>query len=518
MIVFWDHKVDSARIFDTTLRDGEQTPGVSFSLEDQLKIAETLDRSGIHVIEAGFPVNSKSEFEAVEEIVETCNTRVCGLARVKDKDIQAAIDSGVDLIHTFVSTSDLQIEESMQSSREEVLEQSQKAVEKIKNAGVDCMFSPMDATRTDYNYLVEVIETAKRAGADVVNIPDTVGVARPQVMYRLISALKEEINIPLDVHTHDDFGLAAANALAGIEAGAVGAQVSVNGIGERAGNAALEEVVMPLESIYNIDTGIDTTQLYDLSKIVERLSGVPIPQNKPIVGENAFSHESGIHTAGILRDSSTFEPGIMTPEMVGHERRLVIGKHAGKHGVKKELKEAGFDPTDEELLEITKRVKSMGGKGKKITDADLIAVAQDVMSRVPEKEREVELKELNVFTGTASTPTAAVKVNIGGKEKIEKVESGTGVGSVDAAMEAMKRAIDSTSTVEGDIEIVDFHIEAITGGSDAVADVYVGVSNGEYKANANASGEDISVASVEALVDAINHLAKKTKTMEKQKQ
>jgi len=459
---------------------------------------------GIHVIEAGFPINSDEEFEAVEQIASTCGTTVCGLARVHKADLNAALDANVELVHTFVSSSDIQIKKSMDSSREEVLEMTREAVEHVKDHGVRCMFSPMDATRTDFEYLAKIIEVAHEAGADIVNIPDTVGVIRPTAMYRLISALREEVEVPYDVHTHDDFGLAAANALAGIEAGAVQCQVSVNGIGERAGNAALEEVLMSLESIYDVDTGIDTTQIYDLSKTVERLSGIPLPQNKPIVGSNAFSHESGIHAAGIIEDSSTFEPGIMTPEMVGHERRLVMGKHTGTHSVRETLEEAGYEPDEGEVREITKRIKSMGGKGKRVSDADVFAVAEGIISSVPEAEKTVDLKEVNVSTGNDRTPMASVRAEV---EDEERVDAGVGVGPVDAALNSV-RSIMGTEYDE-EIEITDFHIDAISGGSDAVANVYVAVSDGEIEANASSSSEDITVASVEAMVDAINHLARK---------
>ena len=501
-IVFWEHSVNNVSIFDTTLRDGEQSPGTSFSFDDKLRIAEALDEMGVHVIEAGFPINSDEEFEAVSEIAATSENTVCGLARVHEQDLDAALNADVDLVHTFVSSSDIQIEKSMDSSREEVLEMTADAVSHVKDHGVDCMFSPMDATRTDFEYLVDIVRTAKEAGADIVNIPDTVGVIRPTAMHRLISALREEVDVPYDVHTHDDFGLAAANALAGIEAGAVQCQVSVNGIGERAGNAALEEVVMSLESIYNVDTGIDTTEIYDLSKTVERLSGIPLPQNKPIVGDNAFSHESGIHAAGVIEDSSTFEPGIMGPEDVGHQRRLVMGKHTGTHSVRETLEEAGYEPDDDDVREITKRIKSMGGKGKTVSDADVFAIAESVMSSVPEAEKTVDLKEVNVSTGNERTPMASVRADV---QDEERVEADVGVGPVDAAMSAV-------SSLMGDqrkVEITDFHIDAISGGSDAVANVYVGVESDGVEANASASSEDITVASVEATVDAVNHLVRK---------
>ncbi len=494
-----DHEVS---IFDTTLRDGEQTPGTSFSLEDKLRIAEKLDELGIHVIEAGFPINGEGEKEAVRKISDSVDTTVCGLARVKEKDIDEALDAGVDMVHTFVSTSDIQIQNSLDSTREEVLEMTQDSVRQIAGENVRCMFSPMDATRTEFNYLAEVIEAAREAGADIVNIPDTVGVMHPAAMKELISRLREEVDVPYDVHTHDDFGLAVANALAGIEGGAVQAQVSVNGIGERAGNASIEELVMSLESIYGVDTGIETRKIYELSKLVERLSDVPLPGNKPIVGDNAFSHESGIHAAGVIEDSSTFEPGIMTPDMVGHRRKLVIGKHTGTHSVRQALEDAGYEPTDEEVRTITRRVKDIGSSGKKVTDADLFAVADSVMSSVPESEKVIDLQNVNVLSGNNTTPMASISATVRGEEK---TDAAVGVGPVDAAMNAV------TSLMDGEeFDITEFHIDAITGGSDAVGNVRVGIEDAEGNtANAQSSSDDITVASVESLVDAINHLERK---------
>lgn len=499
---FNQHEIKEVNIFDTTLRDGEQTPGTSFTLEEKIQIAEKLDEVGVDVIEAGFPINGKEEREAVQKIVETVDTKVCGLARVKEKDIGAALDCNVDMVHTFVSTSDIQIQNSLDSTREEVLKMTEEAIEKIASEDVECMFSPMDATRTDFEFLVEVIETAKEAGADIINIPDTVGVIRPTAMKRLISKLKEEVDIRYDVHCHDDFGLAVANALAGFEGGAVQAQVSVNGIGERAGNASLEELVMSLESIYEVDTSIETEGLYELSKLVERLSDVPLPGNKPIVGKNAFSHESGIHAQGVLEDSSTFEPGIMTPQMVGHQRNLVMGKHTGTSSVQETLENAGFEPTKEEVVEITKKIKSMGSKGKKITDTDVFAIAESQMSSVSKPEQVIDLQSVNVTTGNNVKPVATVQAEVNDEDK---VQAETGVGPVDAAMKAVSRLVG-----EERFDIEEFHIDAISGGSDAVGNVTVKISDEEgTEANAQASSDDITVASVEALTDAINHLERK---------
>jgi len=333
---------------------------------------------GTHVIEAGFPVNSDAEFEAVRDIAEASHVTTCGLARVVEKDIEAALDSGVDMVHTFVSTSDVQLQDSMHATREEALDSAIESVERIKEAGAECMFSPMDATRTDEDFLIEVIEATSAAGADWINIPDTVGVATPRRLYDLIKIVDSHTDARIDVHAHDDFGFASANAISGYEAGASQAQVSVNGIGERAGNAAYEEVVMALESLYDVNTGIDTTRITELSRLIEEKSDIPVPANKPIVGRNAFSHESGIHAAGVIENSDTFEPGVMTPEMVGAERELVLGKHTGAHSVRERLVDAGYAPTDAEVREVTRRVKEFGAGKQQVTMSELERFAQEV--------------------------------------------------------------------------------------------------------------------------------------------
>jgi 2-isopropylmalate synthase len=334
---------------------------------------------GTHVIEAGFPVNSDAEFEAVRDIADSSSVTVCGLARVVDVDIEAALDAGVDMVHVFVSTSDVQLEDSMHATREEAQERAVESVKRVKEAGVECMFSPMDATRTDEGFLLDIVEATTDAGADWINIPDTTGVATPTRMAKLVGKVVDAADgARVDVHTHDDFGLAGANALAGFEAGASQAQVSVNGIGERAGNAAYEEVVMALRSLYNVETGIDTTKITELSRMVEEKSDVPVPGNKPVVGANAFSHESGIHAAGVIENSDTFEPGVMTPEMVGAKRELVLGKHTGQHSVRERLTEIGFEPTDEEVREVTRRVKDFGAEKQRVTMEELKKFAREL--------------------------------------------------------------------------------------------------------------------------------------------
>jgi 2-isopropylmalate synthase len=333
---------------------------------------------GTHVIEAGFPVNSEAEFEAVSDIAASTETTTCGLARVVDKDIEAALDSGVEMVHVFASTSEVQLRDSMHATQQEVVERSVDAVERCKEAGVEVMYSPMDATRTDEGFLVEIVEAVSEAGTDWINIPDTVGVSTPTRFGRLTRTVVEHTDAQVDVHTHDDFGLATANALAGFENGAHQAQVSVNGIGERAGNAAYEEVVMAAESLYGVDTGIDTTGIVELSRTVAAASDIPVPSNKPVVGQNAFSHESGIHAAGVIENAHTFEPGVMTPEMVGAEREFVLGKHTGTHSVRKRLEDAGYAPTDDEVREVTRRVKEFGAEKRQVTMSELERFATEV--------------------------------------------------------------------------------------------------------------------------------------------
>lgn len=495
-------------IFDTTLRDGEQSPRVSFSLEDKLKIAHKLSQMKVGVIEAGFPVNSKHEEECVKRVVDILpqGNIACALARVKEKDIQAAFRTGAQMIHLFVSTSDIQIEKSLRSNRQQVLEMTKTAIAQVKDHHLECMFSPMDATRTQPDFLTQVCSVAEEAGADIINLPDTVGIAHPALIKDMVRRVKNSVHIPLSIHCHNDFGLAVANSLAAVGAGARMVQVSVNGIGERAGNASLEEVVMGLEKLYHLPTGLRTELIYETAKLVERLSEVPISPHKPVIGKHVFSHESGIHAAGVIEDTRTFEPGVMTPESVGHKRKLIIGKHTGKHSVKRALKDAGLTPTDQELTEITLRTKKLADKGKRIAEADLYAIASSVMSNLPQKESLIQLDQISVMTGNRLSPMASIRARIFGEEKMG---TGTGVGPVDAAMQAVRQLV-ASGRINLEVEISDFHLAAISGGSDSIADVTVAVEdeNG-LSADATAADEDIVVAGVKALVSAINHLVRK---------
>ncbi|MEM2937213.1 MAG: 2-isopropylmalate synthase [Candidatus Bathyarchaeia archaeon] len=485
------------RIFDTTLRDGEQTPGVSLSIDEKLEIARQLDMLGVDVIEAGSPMSSEGEKEAVKEIAKAgLKAEICGLARTTREDIDAAIQCDVDSVHTFISASDIQIKHALNLTREQVLKSAIDSIEYIKDHGLICEFSPMDATRADMEFLKEMCKAAEEAGADRINIPDTVGVMAPLSMRKLIEEIKTVVKVPISVHCHNDFGMAVANSLAGVEAGATQVHVTVNGIGERAGNAALEEVVMALHVIYKYKTGINTRFLYGTSKLVSRLTGIPVQPNKAIVGENAFSHKSGIHTRGITVEPITFEP--ITPELVGRRRRLEAGKLAGKHGIKAQLEEAGIYPNKEQLKIIVKRVKELGDKGKVVTDADLIAIARAVMGETIEEEKVVALRDLAVVTGINIIPMASVKLTLDGKEYLS---AETGVGPVDAAIKAIQKV---TSALV-DVKLSEYRLEALTGGSDAVAEVIVKVEDKDGNVvSARAVNEDIVRASVEAMIEGIN--------------
>lgn len=489
-------------IFDTTLRDGEQTPGLSFTLAEKLEIARELDRLEVDVIEAGFPASSEDEMESVAEIVQAVDTTVCGLARIKERDLKPAFDSGVDIVHVFASTSEIQMEKSMKMSREEVLNQSVEIVSIVKEAGKTCIFSPMDASRTEKDYLFEISRAVGEAGVDMINIPDTVGIALPGQIEGLVSEVEEEVSTPLSVHCHNDYGLAVATSIAGVRGGADQVQVTINGLGERAGNASLEETVMNLERLNGVRTGIKKDSLFKASKLVERLSGIQLPPTKPIVGRNAFSHESGIHAAGMVEDDSTFEPGLMDPETVGHRRRFVVGKHAGRQGLKKVLAEAGLEPTEAEINQILKKVKSISNKGKKLSEADLYAIAETELDKPAGKEL-VELDQVFVMTSDNGTPTATITAEVGGEER---TESGNGVGPIDAVFKAMQEIIGEKKQ----IEISEFRIDAITGGSDAVANVVVALEDERgTAAEARGTGDDIVIASVEGLLNAVNLLARK---------
>ena len=356
------------RIFDTTLRDGEQTPGVSLSPEQKLNIAKKLDALGIDAIETGFPVISDGERSAVKMITsESFNSELCGLARTNKKDIDAAVDCGLNYIHTFIATSDIHLEYKLKMTREQALEKAIDAVEYGKSRGLQVEFSAEDATRTDRVFLKEIFSEVAKAGADRIDIPDTVGYSTPQYIAEITKDAIDATKLPVSVHCHNDFGLAVANAISGIQAGAECAHVTINGIGERAGNASLEELVMALNSLQfeqTWETNINKELLYETSRYVSKIVGITVQPNKAIVGENAFGHESGIHTHGVLSNPLTYEP--ISPEIVGRTRWLQVGKHAGIHGMNAMLKEYGVTPNEEQKQKILDKVKNIGDQGKQV--------------------------------------------------------------------------------------------------------------------------------------------------------
>ncbi|MBT0158769.1 2-isopropylmalate synthase [Candidatus Bathyarchaeota archaeon A05DMB-2] len=485
------------RIFDTTLRDGEQTPGVSLTFEDKIEIARQLSLLGVDTIEAGFPASSDGERKVIKEIAKAgLGTEICGLARANRNDIDAAIECDVDAVHVFIPTSPVQMKYAVNLTPEQVVSATVESVEYVKKHGLICEFSPMDATRSELPFLKQVCQAAEKAGMDRLNVPDTVGIMIPRTMNKLIEDIKTVVTVPISIHCHDDFGMAVANSLAAVEAGATQVHCTINGLGERAGNASLEEVVMALHMIYKLKTGVNTRLLYSTSRMVATLTGISVQANKAIVGENAFAHESGIHTRGVTVKPLTFEP--IKPEVVGRTRKLVAGKLAGTRGIKAELEEIGIHPSEEQLKEIVQRVKDLGDKGKLVTDADLLALTSAVMGEVIAEEKVVDLCDLAVVTGIKVIPTASVRLVLDGKEYIA---AETGVGPVDAVLKAIQKLTHNLAK----IRLKEYRLEAITGGSNAVAEVVIKVEDEKgHIVSARAAREDIVMASVEAMINGIN--------------
>ena len=500
----------NVRIFDTTLRDGEQTLGVSLSPDQKLAIAKKLDDLGVDAIEAGFPVISEGELKAVKMITsEGLSCEIAGLTRTIKKDIDAAVDAGLNYIHTFIATSDIHLEHKLKMTRDQALEKAIEAVEYGKSRGLQVEFSAEDASRTDREFLKKVFGDIAKAGADRVNIPDTVGYCTPEYMAEITRDTIESTKLPVSIHCHNDFGLAVANALSGIHAGAACAHVTVNGIGERAGNASLEEFSMALKCLpyeQNYETRIKSELIYDTSRFIAKTVGIIVQPNKAIVGANAFGHESGIHTHGVLNNPLTYEP--ISPELVGRKRWLKVGKHAGVHGMNAMLKEYGVSPTEEQAQQILDKVKVLGDQGIQVTDVELLSMASEVLGE-KELKRIVQLTGFSVSTGIGTMPYAFVKLNIDGQDHI-----GTdyGVGPVDAALNAIQKITGKIS----EIRIKDYGLASISGGSGALCEVTVKVEDPlGNKVSAKSVGEDIVTTSVKAVVDAINRIMLKKMLSEK---
>ncbi|MGH2753520.1 MAG: 2-isopropylmalate synthase [Actinomycetota bacterium] len=507
-------EVGDVRIFDTTLRDGEQSPGISLNLKEKVEIAEQLSRLGVDVIEAGFPIASDGETEAVKAIA--ANVRgpvIAGLARVDHADIDRAAEAvaGAERprIHTFIATSEIHMRAKLRMTPAEVVAATVSGVERARRHVDDVEFSCEDATRSDPEFLVEVFRAAARAGANTLNLPDTVGYALPAEFGTLLTFLREEVaeDVVWSVHTHDDLGLAVANALAGVEAGARQIEVAVNGIGERAGNCSLEEIVMALRTrggSRGLDTGINSREIARTSRLVSMLTGYAVPPNKAIVGANAFAHEAGIHQHGVMVERTTYE--IMDPHDVGLEgSKIVLGKHSGRHAFGQALIDLGFTLTKEDVQRAFQRFKELADRKIRITDVDLEAI---VVDEIASEGDEYELVSIQVAGGTHMSPTATVRL-MHGDVLID--ESAIGDGMIDAACGAIQRATGVEARLES------FSVSSVTGGIDALGDVtIVLVTGGEdgvplRRATGRGVSTDVVEASARAYLSAVNRLALVTK-------
>lgn len=491
------------KIFDTTLRDGEQSPGASMNVEEKFQVAKQLVRLGVDLIEAGFPIASQGDFEAVKKIAnEIHGASIVGLARAKEEDIRSAYDAIKDApvkrIHTFHSTSDIHLECQYRITREEALKRSTEMVRLACSLVEDVEFSPMDATRTDVPYLLDVLSAVIEAGASTVNIPDTVGYTTPVEFGNLIKTIKARIgdSAVISVHCHNDLGLAVANSLAAIINGARQVECTINGIGERAGNCSMEEVVMNLKTrrdFYNADTKINTKEIIRTSRLITRITGMAVQPNKAIVGANAFAHESGIHQDGLLKEKMTYE--IIRPEDIGLQKtELILGKHSGRHAFKARLLELGYDLSTEALDMAFKKFKHLADQKKYIFDEDIEALISIEVIKTPEMYK---LMDMSISSGMNIKPTATVKLQINDKV-VEKTQSGD--GPVDAIYKAVAGITKTAS------RLLKFEVKGITGGTDALGEVMVTLEEDGKTVRGIGADTDIIVASAKAYINALNKL------------
>ena len=484
--------VGDVAFLDTTLRDGEQAPGVSLTPEEKAHIAHELDAAEIDVIEAGSACTGPGERETIDRVTDLdLDATITSFSRGLQTDIDLAMDVGVDGIDLVVPASDKHVTEKVGTAREDNVQNTAELVEYATDHGLWVEVIGEDGSRADLDYLEELMAAAIDAGADRVCYADTVGHATPDEALAAVSRLADLG--PVSTHTHDDLGLAVTNALVSVAAGADMVHGTINGIGERAGNVALEEVAIALDHGYDVET-MALSRVYYLAQLIANLTGIPLAPNKAVVGQNAFTHESGIHTDGTLKDEAMYEP--YPPEKVGRERRLALGKHAGRAGVEAALTEHDLAVDDDQLAEIVGRVKTIGDRGKRVTDADLLTIAEEVQGR--ERDRRVELLDLTAVSGV-NPPTASVRLEVDGEER---ENAATGSGPVDAAMNAAEEALSH----EADASLESYHVDAITGGTDAVVTVEVEMSRGDDHVTVTASDSDITRASVSAMVDAMDRL------------
>ena len=504
---------DKIVIFDTTLRDGEQSPGATMNVAEKVRIAQQLDKLGVNVIEAGFPISSQGDFDAVRAIAEAVtHAQVAGLARANNQDIDRAWEAikgaSHPRLHTFISTSDIHLKYQLKKTKEEVLRIAAQSVARAKKHTPNVEFSAMDATRSEITFLAAVIEAAIRAGATTINIPDTVGYAIPSEFGALIRALRETVRgidkVILSVHCHNDLGLAVANSLAAIQNGVRQVECTINGIGERAGNTSLEEVVMAIHTrkdLLPFATRIVPKHIFATSRLVSKITGMVVQPNKAIVGTNAFAHESGIHQDGVLKKKLTYE--IMTPESVGIPKSsLVLGKLSGRHAFKERLKELGFRLAEKDFELAFTRFKELADKKREIYDEDIEAIVTEEINRMPHR---FKLIYINVMAGNMTVPTATVKMEVDG-QVIQ--EAGFGDGPVDAAFKTIKKITRTRS------KLLQFAINAITGGTEAQGEVTVRLEEKGRTAIGQGADTDVIVASAKAYINALNKLEYRKKDRE----
>lgn len=482
------------RFLDTTLRDGEQTPGVSLNPDQKLEIATKLADIGVDVIEAGSAAASDGERAALRQIADAgLKAEICTFVRALRLDIDYAADCNADAIHLVVPVSDLHIAKKMRKTRDEVVRMAMDAVEYAKGRGLLVELSGEDASRADQQFLQSIFAAGVEHGADRLCFCDTVGLLTPEKVAEFIPPLAKIA--PLSIHCHDDLGFAVTNTMAALKAGASCAHVTVNGLGERAGNTPLEEIVMALEVLYGYPTRIRKDQIYTLSSLVSRHTGVPLAVNKAIVGEMAFTHESGIHAHGVIREPSTYES--VSPEQVGRKRRIVLGKHSGSASVEAALHEMNYAADENQMKEILKRIKQLGDDGKRITDTDLMAVADAVLAI--ECKPIIKMRQFTAVSGSNMLPTASVTLVVNG---VEMTGAATGDGPVDAAMEVLRKCVAEVA----DIRLEEYHVNAIRGGTDALVDVTVRLSKDGKIITSRGARTDIIMASVEAMIAGMNRL------------
>ncbi|MBA2878506.1 2-isopropylmalate synthase [Anoxybacillus kamchatkensis] len=494
-------------IFDTTLRDGEQSAGVNLNLHEKLEIARQLERLGVDIIEAGFPAASKGDFQAVQAIAQTVrNCSVTGLSRSVQSDIDAAWEALKDgaepRLHVFIATSPIHMQYKLRMTPEQVIETAVESVRYAKKYFPIVQWSAEDACRSDLPFLATIIERVIEAGANVINIPDTVGYITPKQYGDIFSFLKKNVRniekISLSAHCHDDLGMAVANSLAAIEAGATQIEGTINGIGERAGNAAIEEVAVALyirKDYYQAETRLNLQEIKRTSNLVSKLTGMIVPPNKAIVGKNAFAHESGIHQDGVLKEKTTYE--IISPQLVGvQSNSMVLGKHSGRHAFRTRIQELGYALTEEEVNRLFVRFKDLADKKKDITDDDLIALILD--EKLDTYKNFYQLCSIQVQYGTNQIPTAVVVLKDGEGNDIQ--EAATGAGSVEALYNALEKALQLPVT------LLDYRIESVGSGRDALAQVYVKVSLHGKEASGRGTAQDVLEASAKAYIHAVNRM------------